>query len=148
MVWLLYVARHGMTDPVSCQALDMGGNRHRGMRPTLMAHVDHNIPFFPGHRGPETLGGATLAQALRFNATVQPWLLNRVVKAKRIGEILHIVHQSRAGACVLLRRLASAGLLAIDDDTIDVAESRVALLLPEVLKELRRNGTIERERGA
>lgn len=146
VVWLICVAQHGTRDVVSQMPLDLSGRIYRALKPTLIAHVDHTRPFFPGHDGSETLEGATLAGVLKVHATVQPWVLNRLIKSKRIGEILHIFHHSRAGACVLLRRLVSANLITISEETITSVECREVLLLPEVLESLRRNRTDKRER--
>lgn len=87
--------------------MDFSGETRRALRPTLVAHADHTVPFFPHAKADQRLADATLADALALNASVQPIVLNMLVKAKRIGEILHLIHQTRDGMCTLLRRLAS-----------------------------------------
>ncbi|CAO1615756.1 unnamed protein product [Sympodiomycopsis kandeliae] len=146
VVWLLYVAKHGTVDVVSQLPMDLSGETHRALKPTLVAHVDHRRPFFPNHQGHETLEEATMTSILNFNATVQPWILNKLIKSKRIGAILHIIHQSRPGACTLMRRLASANLLNIDEETINSVECGNSLLRQEALEFLRSNSTLARER--
>ncbi|CAO1619156.1 unnamed protein product [Sympodiomycopsis kandeliae] len=128
-MWIKSFAAHQDRDLLTWLRLDFSGRSHSILRPSLLAHEQHDRSFVLSER-----------QGERQNGTIQSWGTNLFLRSDRLSRILNSVDQTRVSVATLLERLSAAQLVTVSADVINSIKDRQCILPEATVEALRSNG--------